>query len=163
MKVAEVLLNAVSVEEEARMGGDGEEGVEDFPLFFDLLLEESEPVVFRADCCPQELDAVLANAVEAVDLRLGDVEGERRADGAQVVVDGAGIFGQDDDIVEIGEDERGDLMNLERWDRRREMVSRMEREKRKGARGSPCRTPDLERSGTDSPSAQKKMMGIGSL
>jgi hypothetical protein len=55
------------------------------------------------------------------------------------MVDGGRVVGQDDDVVEVGKDDGGRVVGRERGEVvfEAERVSRMAREKKRGARGSP--------------------------
>jgi hypothetical protein len=108
----------------------------------DLLLKESASEVCGPDCRPEKGDTITTDVLDGVDRRPGFVEGEggvARGEEGGDMVNGGRVVGEDDYVVEVGEDDRGRGVGAEGG----EVVfaggegSRMAREKRKGARGSP--------------------------
>jgi hypothetical protein len=91
--------------------GEREEPIKETDLLVDLLPEESEPELFRADCSPEPTDAVPADILDVVDGWLGTVEGEGEVLGGEELsdmVDSRRIVGKDDDVIEVGKNnERG--------------------------------------------------------
>jgi hypothetical protein len=157
LEMAQVVLDALPEEEKSRLERERGKLLKQADLFVDLLLKESTSKVCWPDGSPEKSDTGTTDGLNVVDSRLGAVEGERVVAGGKEVVDmvnSGRVVGEDDNVVEVGEDDgRGRVGDREaRWSLRAERVSRMAGEKRKGARGSPWRTPDVD----CSPSAPRK-------
>jgi hypothetical protein len=107
-------------------------------LFIHLLLEESTSEVAGPDGSPEERDAGPADVVDVVDCRLGAVEGEGRAARGEEVgdmVDGDGIVGEDNNVVEVGQDDGRGIVGGQRGEmilEGREGVADGEREEEGG-------------------------------
>jgi hypothetical protein len=95
--------------------GEGGKLIEELDLFVHLL-EESTPKVARLDGSPEKRDAGAADVVDVVDRRLGLVQGEGRAARGEEggnVVDGRRVVGEDDNVVEVGEDDGRGRVGIE--------------------------------------------------
>jgi hypothetical protein len=133
LEVTEVVQDALPKKEKSRLKGEERE------------LGEEE--LFWADSSPEKLDTVASDVVDVVDGRLECVERERGVIGGKELghmSDCVGIAGEDDNVVEVGKNNRTEKVRTEDGEVRaetRESVADGKGEEEK-ERESPSRTPE---------------------